>query len=181
MIWRLLVLALVGSAALFGCASQQTASDSVVSCAAPLSSVCDGGLFAGEFGFDAACPPEFASELPGPWCASNRAGAVLGSCGGYVVLPVGYGVDVEALYLYPADGGALAAVILAPNGNPSGCMGGSPDFALPSSCLDTGDETTMYFDGPGALPGCSTFDAGEDAATDGGQDASLDAADGGDA
>jgi hypothetical protein len=156
-------LALAIAITVFGCSSQEAAPPAI-RCTSPLSSVCDAGP--GQYGSN--CPPEFPSELPGPWCASNLAGPVLGSCGGYVTLPVGDGVDVEVLYMYPADGGPLAAAILAVDGDFAGapsCLGGSPDFALPTSCFPTAnDDTTIYFDGPGALPGCSTFDAGLDAA-----------------
>ena len=137
-------------------------------CTAPLSSVCDVDAAVNDFG-EGGCPPEFISALPGPWCATtDRVGTILGPCGGYDVFPVYSGTDVAYLFMYPTDGGALAAIINAPNLNPTACIGGSPNFALPGSCLGNGADMLVPFNGPDNRPGCSAYDAGQDAALDAG-------------
>ena len=147
------------------------AGDGFIHCAAPLSSVCD---MDASFGFG-GCPPASPSSLPGPWCAANpRVGAILGSCGGYTLLAEGTGTDGVLMFMYPADAGALGAVLAAGDLMNPLCVGGAPDFAIPTSCFGTqGADLLTDFTGPGALPGCSTYDAGLDAA-----DAAFDAADG---
>jgi hypothetical protein len=136
----------------------------ILRCTSPLSAAC-----APDASID--CPPEFPDQLPGPWCAANpRSGAILGSCGGYTVLLLGTGTDGLVMFMYPADGGALAAVLAASDLQNPFCLGGAPTFALPIACFsDQGADLLMAFNGPGALPGCSTFDAGQDAAADAGE------------
>ena len=158
-------------------ASTQTDGDAdggaFVRCASPLSTACepDASL---AFGLFTGCPPALPTALPGPWCASNpRAGSILGSCGGYAVLEEGSGTDVVTLFMYPADGGDLAAVLVAPDLSLQGCVGGTPDFAIPVACFGPPAGLVAAFNGPGALPGCSTYDAGLDAS-----DAAFDAAGG---
>jgi hypothetical protein len=154
----------------------------VIVCGAPLASGCqDSYLPSG------SCPPALASALPGPWCATNpNAGAILGACAGYTVLPETSFTDVSIYFMYAADGGALSAVLQA--GSSVACVGGVPGFSIPTSCFPVvGGLLAATFDGPGAAPGCSAFDedagAGEagDAATSGDAGDAGVTGDGGDA
>ena len=137
----------------------------VIVCGAPLASGCqDSYLPSG------SCPPALASALPGPWCATNpSAGAILGACAGYTVLPETSFADVSIHFLYAADGGALSAVLQA--GHSVECAGGVDGFSIPTSCFPVvGGLLSATFDGAGAAPGCSGFleDAGAGDAGDAG-------------
>lgn len=152
-------------------------------CSAPLSSVCDvADASAFTFLGFTTCSPANPTELPGPCCTANpRAGSILGACGGYTVLPQYVDSDSAIMFMYPADGGPLAAVVFAEDVTPTRCLGGAPDFVLSGACLENGADFLAAFTGPGAMPGCSTPDAGKDSgldAADGAQDGSLDAGEG---
>jgi hypothetical protein len=131
-------------------------------CNAALSAICndDAG------GID--CPASTVGQISAAWCARNpRAGAVLGACGGYDVLPEGSGTDGVWLFMYAADGGPLSAVVSAEDLGDPVCRGGLPGFALPLACFsDQGADLTNAFNGPGGTPGCLAFDGGT--APDGG-------------
>jgi len=129
----------------------------VLTCGRALSIVCDGDA-SDSYLVSEGCPPQLPSSLPGSdWCSTNPgAGAfTTGSCAGYVVLPDFFGSDQYTLFLYPADGGALAAIVPAGNLSVTACLAGSPDFALPFSCFgDQGDQLLSAFKGPGEVPAC---------------------------
>jgi hypothetical protein len=151
----------------------------VILCSAALATGCENPYLP-----SGNCPPSLESALPGPWCATNpNAGAILGACAGYAVLPESSFADVELYFLYAADGGTLAAVIQA-KGTPE-CVGGVPGFSIPTSCFPvTADNLGATFNGAGAAPGCSAFDAGSEDDDGGDAGAALDAGplgDGGDA
>jgi hypothetical protein len=131
------------------------------SCQSSLSSLCDSDAQPDE------CPPLLVSGLPSEWCARHpQAGAILGSCGGYIALTEGTGTDGELLFFYPDDGGSLAAVVAAPDLSNPFCLAGSPGFQLPAECFGNGADLTSKFSGPGAASGCAGFDAGPDAGGD---------------
>jgi hypothetical protein len=86
---------------------------------------------------------------------------VLGECGGYVVLPLGEGVDGLLLFMYGADAGTLAAVLASGDLQEPLCVGGNASFAIPVSCFsDFGDDLPNAFTGPGGEPACAVYDAG---------------------
>jgi hypothetical protein len=155
----------------------------VLRCERPLPVVCS-ACSPDAYLVSQGCPPQLATQLPNAWCATNPgAGAITGSCAGYTVLGDFLGSDQYTLFLYPSDGGALAAIVAAGNLTVTDCLAGTPDFELPLSCFgDQGLHLLSAFDGPGALPGCSTFDASanpvvtDDAGPD---DAGPDGGDGG--
>ena len=158
-----------------GAANDAGEAEAFVRCASPLSAVCDPDASLASELYN-GCPPLLATSLPSPWCASNpSAYAVYGSCGGYAVLEAqGSAANVVTLFMYPADGGDLAAVIVAPDRNVQGCIGGTPDFAIPTGCFCGGGVSLdIAFNGPGALPGCLNYEAGAHQRGDG-----VDAAEG---
>jgi hypothetical protein len=131
----------------------------IVTCTTSLTSACAAATAPGD------CPPTRESDLPGPWCATHpTARAITGSCHGYVVLAEPTGVNDVLLFVYDESSGALAALLTAPDLGRVVCLGGADGFSLPTGCFsDYGSDLLVAFDGPGAAPGCSAFDAGSDA------------------
>jgi hypothetical protein len=145
----------------------------ILTCRYALSAVCDAGN-AGQPGGSYDCPPEFPEGLPGPWCeAYPYAKGFAGTCAGFTAINGNLPSDITVAYIYPADGGSLAAIVQG--GESISCLAGEVGFSIPGTCFDlTVPHMLDPFDGASPYPGCSTFDAGLDGGSGSPRDAGVD-------